>query len=173
VDDFFSLDLSQGLSFELDLIENDFIPNPQDWAILNLTVPEFGELDTLIGGIATYTANFNDEGMLSFQYDLCSIQCPDNCDNTNVELEVLPRLETDEIILFPNPMGPSGTLKVGDLEGPVQVEIYDVLGKLIRYQLLNAESGNLDIERGEMASGGYILRLTQEEKSFELKFIVQ
>ncbi len=172
-DDFFSLDLSKGLSFELNLVENDFLPNPQDWVIQNLTQPEFGNLDTLIEGITTYNTNFYDEGLSSFQYDICSIQCPDYCDNTNVVLEVVPVLNTNEIILFPNPMSSSATLYLGELEGTIQLGIYDLLGKLLRSELLNVQSGSLVIERGAISSGGYILRLTQEKKSFELKFIVE
>jgi len=172
-DDFFLLDLNQGLSLELNLIQNDFIPNLQDWVILNLTKPEIGDLGKLEEGITTYTADFDDEAILSFQYDLCSIQCPDYCDNTNVVLEVLPRPDTDEIILFPNPMTSSAVLDVGKLEGPIQLEIYDSLGKLLRREVQNVESGNLVIQRGEISGGGYILRLTQEKNTFELKFIIQ
>jgi hypothetical protein len=80
----------------------------------------------------------------------------------------------DEVYtLFPNPMSSSAVLHLGDIKGPLTMEIYDLQGKLIRSEQQTTSNKQLVLERGELASGSYILRIVSEQDGFELPFIIR
>ncbi|MFZ6051456.1 FG-GAP-like repeat-containing protein [Halocola ammonii] len=116
-----------------------------------------------------YTALEN--GDYSVQVDI-DFPCSDNSGSTFIVTSI-EEWEESKITLFPNPMTTSAMLDLGDLNGPIQLEIYDVMGKLQRSEFINLDSGNLTIDRGDLSRGTYILRLTSENETRELKFVVE
>lgn len=117
-----------------------------------------------------FTASEN--GNYSVQVDI-DFPCSDNSGSTFIMVTSLREWEGKEIKLFPNPMTTSAIIELKELRGPIQLEIYDVLGKLQRSELLSLESGILTLERGTLSSGSYILRLTHGNEPMELKFVVE
>ena len=111
-------------------------------------------------------------GSYSVQVDI-DFPCLDTSGSTFILVTAIDEWEGKEIKLFPNPMTTSALLDLGELRGPIRLEIYDILGKLQRSEFLTIESGTLGIERGALSSGTYILRLIQEEEAMELKFVVE
>jgi hypothetical protein len=99
--------------------------------------------------------------------------CSDNSGSTFIIVTSIEEWEESEITLFPNPMTTSAMVDLGELHGPIQLKIYDVMGKLQRSESINLETGNLTIERGELSRGTYILRLTSKDEAMELKFVVE
>jgi hypothetical protein len=72
-------------------------------------------------------------------------------------------------------MTTTAILDLGELRGEYTLEIFDIKGQLMRpgRSLSGAEGSVLEIERGELSSGQYLLRLSNEEDSLELPFVVE
>jgi len=85
----------------------------------------------------------------------------------------LTELDNSHITLSPNPMTTSGVLDVGELKGSATLEIFDISGKLRSSGAVNLDSGILNIQRGELASGSYLLRVISEGNALELPFMVE
>lgn len=85
----------------------------------------------------------------------------------------LTEIEESGLILFPNPMNERTVLDLGDLKGEVLLEIIDMGAKLVRTRSHQAELGTLEIPRGNLAKGNYILRLSSEGQRYELKMGVE
>jgi uncharacterized repeat protein (TIGR01451 family) len=117
-----------------------------------------------------YTALVN--GDYSVQVDI-DFPCSDNSGSTYIVVTSIEEWEGSEINLFPNPMTTSAMVDLGELTGQIQLEIYDIMGKLQRSESINLESGNLTLDRGTLSRGTYILKLTSEEEVRELKFVVE
>jgi hypothetical protein len=98
--------------------------------------------------------------------------CSDISSSIFVVVISLDELADSPITLFPNPMTTSAILNLGELRGPATLEIYDMSGKLIRSDVLLLDAGMLNLQRGSLESGHYLLRLTQEELSYELPLVV-
>lgn len=113
-----------------------------------------------------------ENGNYSVQVDN-DFPCSDNSTSTFIVVTSIQNWEGQQIKLFPNPMTTSATLDLGELRGPIQVEIYDILGKLHRSEVLSVESGTLTLKRGDLTKGVYILRLTLVAEPVELKFLVE
>jgi uncharacterized repeat protein (TIGR01451 family) len=113
-----------------------------------------------------------EDGNYSVQVDI-DFPCSDSSISTFIVVTSIEEWEGREIKLFPNPMTTTATLDLGELQGPIQIEIYDILGKLHRSEVLSVESGNLTLKRGDLTKGIYILRLTVDSEAVELKFLVE
>ena len=87
----------------------------------------------------------------------------------------------ESISLFPNPFTETAILDLGEIRGLVNLEIYDALGKLQRSETLNTstslsaglQSGTLNLSKGNLKSGNYLLRITTEQGTSVLKFRVE
>ena len=117
-----------------------------------------------------YTALEN--GNYAVQVDI-DFPCSDNSGSTFVVVTAIQEWDGKKINLFPNPMTTSAMLDVGELRGRIQLEIYDILGKLQRSESLSLDTETLLLERGSLSKGTYILRLTHEDEAMELKFVVE
>jgi hypothetical protein len=91
---------------------------------------------------------------------------PENTQNTS--------LETGKSIrLYPNPFSATATLDLGGSAGWLGMEIYDLQGRLIRHDKVYSQEGIVRMDRADLVSGSYILRLKTASKSRELLFIVE
>ncbi|MFZ6051457.1 FG-GAP-like repeat-containing protein [Halocola ammonii] len=116
-----------------------------------------------------YTALVN--GDYSVQVDI-DFPCSGISSSTFV-VNSIEEWEENEITLFPNPMTTSAMVDLGKLNGEIHLEVFDVMGKLQRSEFITIESGNLTLERGTLSKGTYILRLTNQDETKELKFVVE
>ena len=137
-------------------------------------------IGSLYGGpLSIYQINQNElefgNELICFQVNdelIYSVGLPisNDCDQLLVSLE---ELQTSLITLFPNPMTETAILDLGELRGPIQVEIYDITGKLLRSQQLTTNNQQLTLERGNLRKGNYLLRLTHEGEAINVKFAVE
>ena len=79
----------------------------------------------------------------------------------------------ESISLFPNPFTETAILDLGNLQESVQMEIFDITGKLVRSEQLATNNKQLTLERGNLKSGNYLLRITAEQGTSVLKFRVE
>jgi len=77
------------------------------------------------------------------------------------------------ITLFPNPMTSSAILEVGKLNGPSTLEVHDMNGKRVRLEQRILSQGLLNLDRGQLSSGTYLLRLITEYNVLDISFIVK
>ena len=82
-DDSYALDYNQNAF--LDILENDETNGPFTLSIIQQ--PEFGSV-TLINNLVQYTADPNFSSSQTFAYELCNIQCVDNCEVGFVTIEI-------------------------------------------------------------------------------------
>ena len=77
--------------------------------------------------------------------------------------------------IYPNPATNRATLKVDGLKDKAQVEVYDIQGRQITSQTLNAGQGELNINVAGWAKGVYNVRIATEKGSSSIskKLIVQ
>lgn len=66
------------------------------------------------------------------------------------------QVELERVVLSPNPF--VGSLRLSNVEGVEVVEVYSVLGELLRRVELHGE-GELSLELGDLVSGVYVVRL--------------
>ena len=85
----------------------------------------------------------------------------------------LEELNGNTISLFPNPFTETAVLDLGELHGLIQVEIFDVSGKLLRSEQLTTNNKQLTISKGTLSKGNYILRITAGVEKMELPFAVE
>lgn len=64
------------------------------------------------------------------------------------------------VSIFPNPLVNQTTIKVSNANTPLQVSIYNLLGKEVR--TMSADSGTFTIKRDNLVSGIYILKIATE-----------
>ncbi|MEZ4885647.1 MAG: FG-GAP-like repeat-containing protein [Chitinophagales bacterium] len=85
-------------------------------------------------------------------------------------ITLIEQVETDievldngySILIFPNPFSTHTTIEVEGLpQGNYQLQLMDILGRKLKE--LDLENGNVDLERGNLASGVYLFRILTDE----------
>ncbi len=87
VEDFYSLPLNDSL-LNINLLENDFTLNLPEFEFQVLTKPIKGQLLENGTGEVTYIPYPNAFGEDAFRYRLCSMTCPDVCDEATVRISL-------------------------------------------------------------------------------------
>ena len=112
-------------------------------------------------------------GTYNFSYVVDNGTCSDTSVVT-VTVEDCASVEENEIILgaFPNPVQDVLTVQLANVDAQVQVDILTVDGKLVSTPV-TINTGNLEIDMSELASGAYILRVVSEGLTQELRVVKQ
>jgi hypothetical protein len=135
-------------------------------------------LGSLTGGpLSIYQVNYAGEG----GNDLYCFSVFDELVYSNLDLSSdcnqitvsLSEFEKGAINLFPNPMTQTAVLDVGDLNGPFRMEVFDLNGKLLHSEQQASNNKQLQIFRGGLSTGQYILRISSDKEHFELPFAVE
>jgi hypothetical protein len=92
-----------------------------------------------------------------------------DCNELTVSLE---EWRGNTIKLFSNPMTQSSILNVGDFNGPFRIEAFDLNGKLLDSEQQTSNNKQLQISKGGLSLGQYILRISSHKVHFELPIIV-
>jgi len=71
----------------MDIAINDEIDDTE-FVITLLTDPSNGTVEILDNGLINYTPNENYAGIEYFQYEICNLHCPDQCDVATVQIYV-------------------------------------------------------------------------------------
>jgi len=87
VEDFYMVAPSDTL-LNINLLENDFTQNSPAFEVLILAKPTKGQLLDEGTGVVTYIPYPNAFGEDAFRYRLCSMACPDICDETTVRISL-------------------------------------------------------------------------------------
>lgn len=106
VEDFYSLPLNDSL-LNINLLENDFTQNLLEWDFTVLTTPTKGRLVESTDGTVTYIPYPNAFGEDAFRYRLCSMTCPDVCDETTVRINLDGSVAAEDCFR-PNLITPDG-----------------------------------------------------------------
>ncbi len=85
------------------------------------------------------------------------------------ENDLIPKVTTQNV--FPNPANSSVTVRIGDVTTQADLLIYDIYGKLMMQQKTSSSNTTLNIS--SFASGIYIVRIKNNGKESNLKFIKQ
>jgi len=82
-----------------------------------------------------------------------------------------PAAQARRLLLFPNPAREVLHLRLGAENGPVGVEMYDVLGRRLLHARLMLRAGRLELRRGHWPGGMYVLHLSLPDRSQLLRRI--
>jgi len=102
----FNLVINDSL-IQVDLLENDFINNVNEWHFSIAKFPENGTLDFEENGVINYIPNQNFFGPDTMIYRLCNVNCPTLCDTTMVTFHITGVGASGECFV-PNAMTPDG-----------------------------------------------------------------
>jgi hypothetical protein len=75
--------------------------------------------------------------------------------------------------LYPNPTDGQFSIKTPNLTGDVQVEINNLLGQQVYAQKLSITAQEVLVNTEDLASGIYVVKLTQNGQSFSAKLMVE
>lgn len=157
-----------------------------NWMGINLVDGLSGSLDlggtwTNVSGEGTLVGNqWNPAvttlaGAYDFEYVVNNGFCPN--DTSNITVNLISCLGLDDasnwhLAVYPNPVSDVLTLSNLDIDNGV-VEVLDVQGKLIQSIVLNGVYGNYLIDMTEMQRGVYVLRVSTENATKEVRVIKQ
>ena len=94
------------ISNQLDLIDNDQFSLNADWFFELLSQPGQGVLEEISEGFYEYSPNPGFDGIVNFEYQLCSENCPDLCTSAIVRIQIDPPDFSD--VEIPNGITPNG-----------------------------------------------------------------
>jgi Secretion system C-terminal sorting domain len=144
-------------------------------------------------GVSVYKARSADAilhpGVQYYDYDLCAAVLPQNKNgdanpykteedllNTDADKTVAPLLSTSTYFeLYPNPIhaGEQLTLNYA-LYADAQLQVYDIVGKLLFTMPINATNRQVKFTLGKLAAGIYKLNITQSGRTLQtFKFNVE
>jgi gliding motility-associated-like protein len=106
VEDSYSLPLNDSL-LNINLLANDFTQNLPAWDFSVLTTPTKGRLVDGADGTVSYFPYPNAFGEDGFRYRLCSMTCPDVCDETTVRISLDGSVAAEDCFR-PNLITPDG-----------------------------------------------------------------
>lgn len=143
---------------------------------LNLTVnPSYTIVinDTIAEG-ENYTQNGFNESASGTYYQYLTTEA--GCDSTIVlNLSVLVGVnhhENIEMTVYPNPATTHIQLMVPAQSEDLRVELWDISGRCVRQEILSKGASVLEMERGNLPDGIYMLKLTGERGSQTRKVIL-
>jgi PKD repeat protein len=78
-----------------------------------------------------------------------------------------------DVRVYPNPNTGAFTLSVDGPEDGFQIEVYDLLGNLVRHEILNpGKQGTYDLQMTDVPPGVFTLLLRKAESTFVTKVVV-
>ena len=92
--------------FNEDVIANDVLDNVSNWEANLLSTPAEGTLTFNLDGTFSYLPPNDYCGQVTFDYELCNLNCPGLCDIAKATINVIP--ETDTNLDAPNVITPNG-----------------------------------------------------------------
>lgn len=76
--------------------------------------------------------------------------------------------------LYPNPTKDGHfSIKTPSLSGEVEVEITNIIGQQLKKEILSINGNEVNVKATGLSSGVYLVKLSQSEKSFKTKFIIE
>jgi hypothetical protein len=75
--------------------------------------------------------------------------------------------------LFPNPASKSITLNIENYNGPVQIKVYDLQGKMLIASNLSVTNSNVNLNISSLNSGLYLVRVTNKDGERVVKLVVE
>lgn len=98
------------------------------------------------------------------EYDeVIVIRTSDHCDSTYSILE--PEINTDQVIIFPNPMNNSSIIKFNNpSQEKFEIKLFDFSGQLVR-TIKCISNGEIVINKGNLNSGIYLFNLSNNFKT--------
>jgi len=107
-DDEYSLDLNERLE-NVDIMINDFVGNVNDYEVTIVEQPTLGDA-VMSEGILNYVPRQNAFGTDQIVYQICNLNCPDECQKATVTIVLNGLTETGDCWI-PNVITPNGNGK--------------------------------------------------------------
>lgn len=129
-------------------------------------------------GNSNQVINYNYTDRLSvqsnyFYYRLNMVDLDGSSEYSNIEVVKFEQNDEQEIDLYPNPTNDEITIATYlSLSGPTQIQIYNLQGKLVKdiEYITTDKFITTDIDVNDLASGMYLLQISNEEDRIVTKF---
>ncbi len=99
--------------------------------------------------------------------------CSGMSDAIFVVISSVDDLSSSAIKLFPNPVSEQAIITFARLEGLATLEILDLTGKLVRSEHIHLNQGRFMLNRNGLASGQYLLQISNDNQRTQLKFLIE
>ena len=107
-DDNFTVNLNERIEGG-DVMINDFVGNVNEWEVTIVEEPTLGEIE-MTDGIFDYVPYQNSFGTDQIVYEICNVNCPDDCQRATITIELNGLTETGDCWI-PNVVTPNGNGK--------------------------------------------------------------
>ena len=81
--------------------------------------------------------------------------------------------QNDVVAIFPNPTANSFTIKINNYNGPVNIQMFDLNGRLIQESKINQFTNEETLSVKGLSSGVYLLKINGQNLNYTKKLIVQ
>jgi hypothetical protein len=96
------------------------------------------------------------------------------CENsTTLTVDILTdtdNISAAEFSIYPNPNNGEFIIKTENIKNPIKYEIYDLLGRFIKSDIINSKTTKVELEA---VSGTYYVKVITENKIFTCKLIIR
>jgi ELWxxDGT repeat protein len=89
--------------------------------------------------------------------------------NTTVNMKAVQANERNDIVIFPNPSTESFTVNIKNFNETLQLEVYDISGKIVLQKILNTSS---NIISHHLLAGVYFIKIGNQKSTEMLKLLV-
>lgn len=80
---------------------------------------------------------------------------------------------TMEVYVFPNPFQSRLTIQMQHNRIPMTLELYDLTGKLLYTQKIQANKSTVELNLASFSSSGYLIRLVSGDGRYHTSYIIQ
>ena len=91
----------------------------------------------------------------------------------NVGIDELAQ-EQDNLLLYPNPVSSTSTLKITTQNGPVRIEVINMAGAVIKVVFegnLTAKEHHIPLDFSEIKAGSYFVNVIERDKNQHVRFV--
>ncbi|MGC6433825.1 MAG: DUF1501 domain-containing protein [Crocinitomicaceae bacterium] len=91
----------------------------------------------------------------------------------NVGIDELAQ-EEDNLLLYPNPVSSTSTLKITTQNGPVRIEVINMAGAVIKVVFegnLTAKEHHIPLDFSEIKAGSYFVNVIERDKNQHVRFV--
>ena len=81
----------------------------------------------------------------------------ESCDDVKIDILGVSTSALDQFVIYPNPNKGLFQIQLGDIQGDLEIEITDLVGKTIKVVDTSVTTNNYDVDLGQIADGVYMV----------------
>jgi ELWxxDGT repeat protein len=89
--------------------------------------------------------------------------------NTTVNVKAIQANERNNITVFPNPSTESFTITIADFDETLQLEVYDISGKIVLQKTLNTSTNMIS---NQLKAGVYFIKIGNQKNTEVMKLVI-